>query len=231
MEQYDNTFHAKRYLAITDSYKAERWCEDCWLLKHLCICSQLTIITPIIPIRFHLFMHYKEYKRTSNTGILLKKLFANSEMYIGGIAEDLEKLLSKLENAKNICVLYPGDKSVELSEWVKKNEEGEKDFILLDSTWNVGRKLLKSLPSSFPRVRLLPVGPSLIKCKKQANPGFLSTLECAAYVMKELGDQEAFEAIMQAFVIKDKAALKQTNKHSLLKSLEENKHYDVSNLE
>ena len=126
-------------------------------------------------------------------------------------------------------MLYPGEKSIALSDWLLTCQEGEeKNFILLDSTWNQGRKLLNSLSSKYPRVKLITASSSLIKCKKQTNKGFLSTLECAAFILKELGDNSAFETVMEAFALKDKAALKQTNKHSLLRSLEENKHYDIN---
>ena len=229
MEPLNNNFHAQRYISITDSYKSERWCDDCWLLKHLCICGELSQVPLSSPISFHLFIHYKEYKRTSNTGILLKKLLPSSGKYIAGIEEDTQRLISTLEGCKNVCVMYPGEKSMDLSEWVQAHPDGEKHFILLDSTWNQGRKLLKSLPDTYDRVKIQPVAPSLIKCKKQTNKGFLSTLECAAYILKELGEESGYESLMKAFVLKDKAALKQTHKHWVLKTLEETKHYDASN--
>ena len=221
-----NTVHAKRYIEAIDSYKSERWCEDCWLLRRLCICPSLPTIQLSQPVNFHLYIHYKEYKRTSNTGILLKKLFLNTEVYISDIEEDKERIRSILENKNNVCVLYPGEKSTDLETWLGTASSEEKNFILLDSTWNQGRKLLNALPA-FPRVKLINIAQSKIKCKKQANKGYLSTLECAAYILKQLGEVSAFEAVMQAFVLKDKAALKQTNKHSLLKSLEENQHYNL----
>ena len=135
METQDNSFHAKRYIDITNSYKSEKWCDDCWLMKHLCICSKLHSINTPLNVNFQLFIHYKEYKRTSNTGILLKKLFPQSGVYISGIEEDRIKLLQRLENSKNTCVLYPGEKSIALSDWLLTCQEGEeKNFILLDST-------------------------------------------------------------------------------------------------
>jgi DTW domain-containing protein YfiP len=227
MENIDNTFHAKRYMDITDSYKSERWCDDCWLLKNLCICRNISTIEILSRINFHLYIHYKEYKKTSNTGILIKKLFSNSGVYIAGVEEQRQALIKRVESSPNVCVLYPGEKSLALEDWLATNSPGPKDFILLDSTWNQGRKLLNSLPDTYPRVKLVSVSTSLIKCKKQANKGYLSTLECVAYILKELGETQAFESVMSAFILKDKAALKQTNKHSLLKSLEENKHYEL----
>lgn len=228
MEQKDNTDHARHYISVIDGYKSERWCEDCWLLKHLCICSNLSSLSNPTNSTFHLFLHYKEYMRTSNTGILIKKLIQGSDVHIWGIEEERQKLLKKLETQENVCVLYPGDKSIPLETWLESRSGLAKKFILLDSTWNQGRKLLNSLPENFTRVKIVNPSDSLIKCKKQANKGYLSTLECAAYILKALGDVAGFEGIMRAFVMKDKAALKQTNKHSLLKSLEESKHYDLN---
>lgn len=222
-----NSVHARKYVEKIDSFKSERWCDSCWLLKHLCICLNLPILEPITPVKFHLFVHYKEYKRTSNTGILIKKLLPNSGVYISGYEEDRQSLVSDIENKPNVCVLYPGDKSINLEAWLDTCTESEKHFILLDSTWNQGRKLLNSLPSNIPRVKLVSNSSSLIKCKKQTNKGYFSTLECAALILRQLGDLKAYEEVMKAFVLKDKAALKQTNKHSLLKNLEENEHYNL----
>ena len=222
-----NSVHARKYVEKIDSFKSERWCDSCWLLKNFCICSKLPILDPTSPVKFHLFVHYKEYKRTSNTGILIKKLLPNSGVYISGYEEDKQSLVSDIENKPNVCVLYPGDKSINLEAWLDSCTESEKHFILLDSTWNQGRKLLNSLPSNIPRVKIVSNSSSLIQCKKQTNKGYFSTLECAALILRQLGDSNAYEEVMKAFVLKDKAALKQTNKHSLLKNLEENEHYNL----
>jgi DTW domain-containing protein YfiP len=224
-----NSVHARKYVEKIESFKSERWCDSCWLLKHLCICGQISALESTMPVKFHLFLHYKEFKRTSNTGILIKKLFPNSGVYISGYQEDKEKLYSEISDKPNVCVLYPGDKSINLEAWLETCIEGEKQFILLDSTWNQGRKLLNSLPKNIPRVKLVSSASSLIKCKKQANKGYFSTLECAALILKAAGDMKSYEEVMKAFVLKDKAALKQTNKHSLLKNLEEKEHYSIVN--
>lgn len=226
-EEKVNKVHAVKYVEKIESFKNERWCDGCWLLKHLCICSQVPICSPSLPVRFHLYVHYKEYKRTSNTGILIKKLLTNSGVYISCHESDKESLLSEISQCPNICVLYPGENSIPLESWLESCTSSEKNFILLDSTWNQGRKLLNSLPKTLKRVKIVSEAQSLIKCKKQTNRGYFSTLECAALILKQMGDLAAYEDVMKAFVLKDKAALKQTNKFSLLKKLEDNEHYMV----
>jgi DTW domain-containing protein YfiP len=222
-----NADYAHRYVSTIDSFKSERWCDACWLLKPLCICSQISPVLSSINIHFSLFLHYKEYKRTSNTGILIKKLFPSSEVFISGLPGDNDRLRNSLSAQANVCVLYPGDKSVDLADWTAKCTAGRMNFVLVDSTWKQGKKLMREL-SQFPRVKISPPASSMIKCKKNVNKGYVSTLECAAYLLKELGDNGAYEEVMKAFVLKDKAALKQTHKHALLKQLEEQKHYEIS---
>lgn len=226
-EEKVNRVHALKYVEKIDSFKCERWCDGCWLLKHLCICSEVPLLSPLVPVRFHLYVHYKEYKRTSNTGVLIKKLLPNSGVYISCHDSDTSKLLSEISESQNICVLYPGETSLTLESWLDTCTSSEKNFILLDSTWNQGRKLLRTLPKSLKRVKIVSDAQSLIKCKKQSNRGYFSTLECAALILKHMGDLAAYEDIMKTFVLKDKAALKQTNKFSLLKKLEESEHYTV----
>ena len=226
-EEKVNSVHALKYVEKIDSFKSERWCDGCWLLKHFCICSEVPVIAPLNPIRFHLYVHYKEYKRTSNTGILIKKLLPNSGVYISCHDSDKTNLFTEISENPNICVLYPGDTSLTLESWLETCTPSEKNFILLDSTWNQGRKLMRTLPKSLKRVKIVSDAQSLIKCKKQSNQGYFSTLECAALILKQMGDIAAYEEIMKTFVLKDKAALKQTNKFSLLKKLEESEHYAV----
>ena len=52
----------------------ENKCESCWLYRSLCICNRLQQPKIKLPVEVKLLMHYKEYGKASNTGILLFSL-------------------------------------------------------------------------------------------------------------------------------------------------------------
>lgn len=172
-------------------------------------------------------MHYKEYKKTSNTGIIIKQVLPNNtNIYIHGLDADQEKLISEIKDEINTCVLYPGDNSISFEEF---KETLKPDLpikaILLDSTWHQGKRLNRSIPKIIPRVQLSAPKPSLIMSKRQHNLVNLCTLECASLFLNLIG-QNVDTEMKQALKYKDKASLRQKNKCALLKELEKTDHYE-----
>ncbi|CAG9313676.1 unnamed protein product [Blepharisma stoltei] len=227
MEHLGNDYYVRQYIDSVEAKKAERWCPNCWVLHEYCICKKLTPLENIPNIELKVFMHYKEYKKTSNTGCIIKKMLPNNTgLYIHGLDDDKNRLLEEMKDGVNSCVLYPGEKSISFDEW-KNSLDMDLPIkaVLLDSTWAQGKKLNKVIPKMIPRVQLTAPKPSLIMSKRQSNNTNLCTLECAALFLQLLG-HNVESAMKEAFMLKDKASLRQKNKCVLLSQLEQDDHYE-----
>lgn len=174
-------------------------------------------------VSFLVYMHYKEYCKSSNTGKIVEKVITNSEVFIHGLPEDTGKLLARINEAT--CVLYLNDSAVEFEEWKQTlGPDANLQFILLDSCWAQAKKLNKTIPLEVPRVKLTPSSLSKFRSKTQKKTPGLCTAECAGLVLKLLG-LEAHTALYTAFALKDKANLRQRNRRALVEALEQRGHY------
>ena len=109
------------------------------------------------------------------------------------------------------CVLFPSDNSVPLTEWTARRPGDPVRLIALDGTWKQCKKMSKCLPKSLQLVRLDPDTPSLFRSRKQTSRNRLSTLEAVALAWKLIGVDVA-DTLMEAFILKDKAGLKQRHR-------------------
>ena len=102
-------------------------CPSCFLTRVYCLCNyNRQLFAPIrdriapeykLNIKFHLYMHYKEWGRASNTGKLLTVGLPNqTSMKIYGITVDEAELAEELLNNPSI-ILYPKKDSVSITEF------------------------------------------------------------------------------------------------------------------
>jgi DTW domain-containing protein YfiP len=134
--------------------------------------------------RFVLLMHPKEWKQEkAATGRLTHLCLANSVIHVGiGFDEhaDVQRLIADPENFP--VLLYPGARALNLSSGqLGAGVIGARRLVvfLLDATWSLGRKMLRSSPSlqRLPQIMFTPAAPSRYIIKQQPHPGCLSTLE------------------------------------------------------
>lgn len=88
-----------------------KYCENCWLIKKCCFCSQLKPV--VTRHRYCNWLHYKEFARSTNTGTLLTLSGPNTRQFIHGDAEDdaaLEKMMK--EEGDHTVFLYPSPTSI-----------------------------------------------------------------------------------------------------------------------
>ena len=166
-------------------------CYRCFWPKSLCWCAS---ITPMATrTKFVFLMHPKEFKREkAATGRLTHLCLAHSEIHMGVGFEDHEAVQALLQNPKNFPVLlYPGHDALNLSnagDFVQQPAETLRAqlgddrrlvVLLLDATWALGRKMLRSSPSlqRLPRIMFTPSSPSRYVIKQQPHQSCLSTLE------------------------------------------------------
>jgi DTW domain-containing protein YfiP len=90
-------------------------CPLCWVTKPFCYCSQIPRVHTAH--QFYVFMHYKEFMRTSNTGKLLL-LSVDGKLMVTGFDEH-EQTLAEVCSQPNTCIVYPDPEALSVHEFYK----------------------------------------------------------------------------------------------------------------
>jgi DTW domain-containing protein YfiP len=215
-ERCNSDFAQAHLTAKEEEKKPELWCEGCWLLRKYCVCPTIQEIKPGLtlgPNRLLVYMHYKEYKRSSNSAILLQKLLCDeTKLVIFGTEEGKTEFGREIaDDSLRTCVLFPCATSVPITEWMAQRPGLPIRLIALDGTWTQCKKMSKSLPKSLSLVHLNPDAPSRFRSRKQTSGNRLSTLEAVALAWKLLG-VEVMDGLMRAFDAKDRAGMCQKHR-------------------
>lgn len=141
--------------------------------------------------RFIILMHPMEFKKEKvGTGRFTHLILKNSEIVVD-ICFDVNKRFRELLNDKDYesFLLYPGDKTIDLSDNSLKNHVTKKpQFFVIDGTWPCAKKMMKLTTSlhHLPRVSFHTERVSEFKIKHQPMKGCLSTVESIHQVIGEL---------------------------------------------
>lgn len=177
-------------------------CVSCFLTKPFCVCARTSAIfadsseqKPFQP-HIHLFMHFKEWGRASNTGKLMQVGLGSSRCTtsIFGIQQQEDKLEQLLLSEPSI-ILYPRAGSVPISsmrDWFQAHG-GRVQIVVIDSTWTQSQAMDRRLSDSIPRVRIdeMISGPSQFLNRKQSvNASKVCTLEATVMALAALGVEE-----------------------------------------
>ena len=97
-------------------------CQSCWFYKSVCICNKVRDMsknTDSIQTEINIFMHFKEWGKTTNTGKLIKLIAPQkSSIHIYGTpqAQDYLNHLTSQDD-KQLVILYPSENSVPISNY------------------------------------------------------------------------------------------------------------------
>ena len=125
-------------------------CNGCGLHKNLCICAEIPRLN--LRTKLSLIVHYKELKRTTNTGALAVKALVNSEMRVRGEGREPLDLSDLLTSDYNTLLFYPSEDAVELTAEMIAHDSRPVQLIVPDGNWRQASKVhirhqeLKSLP-------------------------------------------------------------------------------------
>ena len=136
-------------------------CALCWLPSDRCACAQCTHAADILqregrlPHTIVVYMHHKEYAKSSNTPCLLQWLGPAAHILVHGV-EEHEKRLDALiaRSGSRALVLFPGESSVDVSdvlardEGARAGEDGQVGpavdgwtVVVVDGSWRQARKM------------------------------------------------------------------------------------------
>ena len=137
-------------------------------------------------------MHPMEYKKEKvGTGRFSHLILKNSALIVDINFDNNKEFQALLnDNSYETFLVYPGDKTINLSDKnsIKSMGEKKKQFILIDGTWPCAKKMMKlsTCLHQLPRVSFSSDRISEFKVKHQPLPGCLSTVESIHQLLKDL---------------------------------------------
>ena len=155
-------------------------------------------------------MHPMERQKVkNNTGFITAHSLMNSLILEGIDFSKNDRLNKILEDERNqVYLLYPHPEARSLKEYKTKKHDKKVYFIIVDATWPCAKKILR-LSSNLKRCTPLTFSKKYLskyQIKEQPKDGFISTIETAQVILKELNeasienvDQSKVEALLEPF--------------------------------
>lgn len=184
-------YESRRSGLVTDGR-----CCDCFLPFQMCICKQVGDFfqtTPFTPkANLHIYMHYKEWGRASNTGKLMAKgMPDNCKVHIFGVKEQHDALIEELRSKPSL-ILFPSSSATSIADYsdLYAKSGGNLNICVIDSTWSQAGTMEKSLPADIPRVKVddFVLKASEFLNRKQSQEGRVSTIEAVILALQALGE-------------------------------------------
>ncbi len=171
-------------------------CNDCFLPLQMCLCKevgQLFRAAPFKPkAKLHVYMHYKEWGRASNTGKLMAKGMPDDcKIHVFGVKEHCSALIDELRSKPSL-ILYPSSSATSIANYTDlyASSDGNLNLCVIDSTWSQAATMEKSLPADIPRVKVddFVLKASEFLNRKQTQEGRVSTIEAVILALQALGE-------------------------------------------
>lgn len=187
--------------------KPQNPCATCGLNASLCICAlipKLKLQTKVI-----LIAHYRELRRTTNTGRLAVHALDNSSLFIRGESHERLDLTPLLTQEYDTVFLYPSDDAVELS---PSGTSRPVQLLVPDGNWRQASKVHSRHPelAHVPRVKL-PARPAGMPTRHIRFEHFeegMATLEAIAQALGILEGPEVGRQLEALYKAKLEATLK-----------------------
>lgn len=158
-------------------------CLQCRMHLHLCLCDttpQLDLKTRVV-----IFMHQKEFRLITNTGVLAQRVLKNSQMVFRGHPDrrvpQREDFLSPGENHRTF-ILFPTGEGGELNQDFVKTHPGPLTLIFPDGHWGQAKKTVRHEPS-LAGLSCLRLPEGLVtnyRLRRNLVPGRVCTVEAIA---------------------------------------------------
>jgi len=160
--------------------KTKEPCDTCFLHESRCICEQIPTLN--LKTKVALVVHYKELKRTTNTGRLAIKALTNSEMRIRGEEREALNLSDLLTPEYRSVLFYPSEEAVELNPEFLEQESKPLQLIVPDGNWRQASKVHTRHPelANLPRVMIKKPNHSLHHLRAETTPEGMATLQAIA---------------------------------------------------
>lgn len=174
-------------------------CFVCRMHAESCICAALPSLT--LATRVVLVMHRREYKKTTNTGVLALRTLSNSALAIWGEPSDPPDPALFDDGERRALVLTPSDDAELLTPAVAAADPRPVTLIVPDGTWRQANKMPRRVPAlaALPRVRLAGGPPTRYRLREETHPWGLATFEAIARALGVLEGPPVRQTLEAAF--------------------------------
>jgi DTW domain-containing protein YfiP len=183
-------------------------CVECSLHKDLCLCELIPRLD--LKTKMTLVVHYKELKRTTNTGTLALKALVNSEVRIRGKGREGLDLTDLLIPQYRTLLFFPSEDAVELNSELIADSSFPIQLIVPDGNWRQASKVhyrhheLKDIP----RVMISTPNLETFHMRAETTDHGMATLQAIALAMGVIEGHEVETALMNLYKIKLDRTLK-----------------------
>jgi len=194
-------------MVIDRKRKTKEPCSGCSLHLDLCICSEITTLD--LRTKLTLIVHYKELKKTTNTGRLAIKSLMNSQMRVRGEIGKPTDLSDLISDEYQSLLFYPSEGAVELNQDLLKTFKKPIHLLVPDGSWRQASKVHtrhKEL-SSVPRVMIKDLNLATQHLRRESSQEGMSTLEAIAKAMKVIEGEKVYDALFKIYQLKLKNTL------------------------
>ena len=143
--------------------------------------------------------HPRERRVAIGTARMAHLSLPNSELHVGVDFTDHARLAQLAAHPERVAVLFPGEEAMSLEE---ARAHPPETLIVVDGTWPLARKVVKSNPmlAALPRIGFVPRRPSNYRIRAEPEDHCVSTIEAVVEVLGALeGGQERFDTLLHAF--------------------------------
>ncbi len=156
---------------------------------------------PQVETRTHVvfLQHPRERRVAIGTARMAHLSLPNSELHVGLDFSDHPRLQELAAHPERVAVLFPGEESIPLE--VARQSPPE-ILIVVDGTWPLARKLVKTNPllAGFPRIGFVPRRPGNYRIRSEPAEHCVSTIEAVVEVLGALeGDQPRLDSLLRPF--------------------------------
>lgn len=182
--------------------KTKEPCEGCNMHPERCICDSIPRLD--LQTRLCLVVHYRELRRTTNTGSLAVRALVNSEMRVRGedrAGLDLSDLLTP--NYRTL-LFYPAEGAQDLTPEFVAADPRPIQLIVPDGNWRQASKVHyrhKEL-INIPRVMIKAENTAKYHLRAEHMPEGMATLQAIAHAMGVIEGSAAKEALMKLYDLK-----------------------------
>ncbi|OJH40834.1 tRNA-uridine aminocarboxypropyltransferase [Cystobacter ferrugineus] len=172
-------------------------CLRCLRPQATCYCARV----PRVDSRTHVvfLQHPRERRVAIGTARMAHLALSNSELHVGLDFTNHARLAELAARPERVAVLFPGEEAMSIEEARANPPE---TLIVVDGTWPLARKLVKSNPllAGLPRIGFVPRRPSNYRIRAEPADHCVSTIEAVVEVLGLLeGGQERFDTLLGAF--------------------------------
>ncbi len=188
--------------ALRTGRKTKEPCPVCYMHPERCICDLIPKLD--LKTRLCLVVHYRELRRTTNTGSLAVRALANSEMRVRG--EDRAGMdLSDLLNGEYRTVLfYPSEEAQDLTPEFVAGDPRPIQMIVPDGNWRQASKVHyrhKEL-KDVPRVMIKAANTARYHLRTEHREEGMATLQAIAHAMGVLEGPEVKAELLKLYSLK-----------------------------